>query len=966
MTAYIKIPLEPEYSGSGRYPNSGSVSIYGNYTANLLGLAKSDQTSSVLSSSLTVSNVGNETGLFVDINNGAFSFNNISGSDFYDSIITQTSGGNISLQLIKQVRYGSFVASASRLSTNGIDSSSVDFTGIVSPSLSSYSAGQRFLVQFGTATMSGTLNISGLGAVTIKERTNTDPSVNIPAHIRQDQVAELVYDGTDFVITNPPPTFVSSSTLGLWTSGTQGGGVYCSTVGTPAVSSTSSYLGVGYSMFYTPSLINDLTRSFQPEYSTNIDSWFCPENNFSAITSNIQVVKGAAYDPINNITYIAGSGSTTAGIYQFTGDGVSQTRLHPTLQVWEYAQATISQTGNASRTLDNLGTPLIWAGAPANKIFCITNKDVMWVSGAGSVNLMSVTHSLGQMTSIAYSPQLDRYVGVSRQATGPTIWGRGSGTPTLNTGSNIGKPTRHVTWSPELGIFIAVVEKSDSTYAYTSPDGLAWTAQTTSVTKPNITESFLSSTWCPEIGMFIFTGQSASLYCAPTPNNVITISSSVTAMTGSTFYTNAPYTHGAWIPHVRQFIAGSPSSSWLQCLNTNGVAPRANIDELARTPKYEGTIPATPTASYINGGGFQWNRIKWSPQLGLFCAVAMNGITSSVSSSRIITSPDGINWTPRTTPANGGGQGWAGLCWSPEKSIFVAVTPSGSNRVMTSSNGINWGLGTCPAQKWESVCWSSASNLFVAVGTGSTNTTAVMTSPDGVTWTQRTSPNQKGTYFDVTYINELGNFYAAGHDLTLNANSLAMSSSDGINWSIPSTGSFDSTKRLSWSPEKRILMIGGHAWVIFSDNAVSWNSSLVEWGINPNMTRYFWARNVGTWAPELGTFFILPTLPTVGYSRINDQPFGVSSYAVLSSRTPALLGSELPNGNNWTRGDSQDRSYISREWELSYGAKSNVLDIVDTKPWTDICWAPELGAFCAVAQNSGTSTSGSQILTTYF
>jgi hypothetical protein len=47
-----------------------------------------------------------------------------------------------------------------------------------------------------------------------------------------------------------------------------------------------------------------------------------------------------------------------------------------------------------------------------------------------------------------------------------------------------------------------------------------------------------------------------------------------------------------------------------------------------------------------------------------------------------MSSPDGINWTSRTSAQ---ANNWFGLCWSPELGIAVAVADTGTNRVMTSS-----------------------------------------------------------------------------------------------------------------------------------------------------------------------------------------------------------------------------------------------------------------------------------------
>jgi len=56
--------------------------------------------------------------------------------------------------------------------------------------------------------------------------------------------------------------------------------------------------------------------------------------------------------------------------------------------------------------------------------------------------------------------------------------------------------------------------------------------------------------------------------------------------------------------------------------------------------------------------------------------------------NRVITSPDGITCTARTSAAD---NGWYGVAWAPRIGLFAAVAISGSgNRVMTSPDGITW------------------------------------------------------------------------------------------------------------------------------------------------------------------------------------------------------------------------------------------------------------------------------------
>ena len=72
-----------------------------------------------------------------------------------------------------------------------------------------------------------------------------------------------------------------------------------------------------------------------------------------------------------------------------------------------------------------------------------------------------------------------------------------------------------------------------------------------------------------------------------------------------------------------------------------------------------------------------WTNICWSPELGLFCAVAING-----TGNRVMTSPDGITWTIRTSAAD---NTWTSVTYG--NGLFVAVSNTGTgNRVMTSLN----------------------------------------------------------------------------------------------------------------------------------------------------------------------------------------------------------------------------------------------------------------------------------------
>ena len=179
-------------------------------------------------------------------------------------------------------------------------------------------------------------------------------------------------------------------------------------------------------------------------------------------------------------------------------------------------------------------------------------------------------------------------------------------------------------------------------------------------------------------------------------------------------------------------------------------------------------LPAQTTwTSRTSAADNSWHSVTYGN--GLFVAVSYS------VGNRVMTSPDGITWTSRTTPASGS-YGWYSVTYG--NSLFVAVA-SGTgigNRVMTSPDGITWTLRTSAADNdWWSVTYGN--NLFVAVSyTGTGN--RVMTSPDGITWTSRTSA-ANNAWYSVTYGNGLFVAVAGGGQV--------MTSPDGITWTLRTT-----------------------------------------------------------------------------------------------------------------------------------------------------------------------------------
>jgi N-acetylmuramoyl-L-alanine amidase len=140
----------------------------------------------------------------------------------------------------------------------------------------------------------------------------------------------------------------------------------------------------------------------------------------------------------------------------------------------------------------------------------------------------------------------------------------------------------------------------------------------------------------------------------------------------------------------------------------------------------------------------EWSSIAYGN--GRFVAVAAN---SDNGISRVMTSPDGENWTLQDAPENT----WASICFG--NGVFVAISNRiANNSVMTSSNGINWTTHSTPTDSsWNSICFGNGT--FVAVtSSGRTNDDkGVMTSHNGQNWSLHTVP--QGTWSTICYGNGL-------------------------------------------------------------------------------------------------------------------------------------------------------------------------------------------------------------------
>ena len=206
------------------------------------------------------------------------------------------------------------------------------------------------------------------------------------------------------------------------------------------------------------------------------------------------------------------------------------------------------------------------------------------------------------------------------------------------------------------GTFVAIASNSVPTAqrAYTSPDGITWTAQDTPVGSE-------LNWWTLKFanGLFVTTGWSgAGFRCMTSPDGFVW---TLQATPGDYDWNALAYGNGIWVAldsrvgvHVDRVMTSS-----------TGNAPWA----LSNCP--DGL----------------WRGLCFAN--GQFVAVAKGG----TNGKRAMTSPDGVNWTLQDTPTPSADLAWQSVDYGD--GLFVACQKNAApdtHAVMTSPDGVNWTL----------------------------------------------------------------------------------------------------------------------------------------------------------------------------------------------------------------------------------------------------------------------------------
>lgn len=359
--------------------------------------------------------------------------------------------------------------------------------------------------------------------------------------------------------------------------------------------------------------------------------------------------------------------------------------------------------------------------------------------------------------------------------------------------------------------------------------------------------------------------QSSNLPLATLTN----INSNVTALTvtGQNIIVGANTSYSTYIGTTSNILPPSGSGT------VNGV----NIGALNKRTRASYASASNATASWAtrtSAADNNWNSLCWSPELGIFCAVASTG-----TDNRVMTSPDGITWTIQTSAGN---FAWWSIAWSPKLRLFVAV--ANAARTMTSANGVSWTLYTNTLSNiLYDIVWAEELELFVAVSDD-----AVMTSTDGITWTNQTDIPTFGSitpWRAVIWSPELKLLTA------MSSYGDVMTSTNGVNWIsvIYVSSNFLSieSQSLTYSPELRLFM--GVSSMADSNGA---NYIISTDGVTWTRRKMPAAASCVTWSPELSIFCALTSTIVLiswdGINWVNTSSTAVSNYWRSVAWSPEL------------------------------------------------------------------------------
>lgn len=183
---------------------------------------------------------------------------------------------------------------------------------------------------------------------------------------------------------------------------------------------------------------------------------------------------------------------------------------------------------------------------------------------------------------------------------------------------------------------------------------------------------------------------------------------------------------------------------------------------LVSSPDGVNWTPVSISASVPGATQYPAQRVGWGNGLYVMPIFTDNGFDV------VLTSPDGLNWTQATLPAGGstgildtfGSAAYGAGLYVVGGDTFIYTSPDGVNWTLTPFNGV-----ISPTDRWIGDKFAFLNGQFVAVGRVSRYTQAVFTSPDGFNWTPTALGLHQASFFDTSSAVFNGTDLVVGGDL---------------------------------------------------------------------------------------------------------------------------------------------------------------------------------------------------------
>lgn len=364
-----------------------------------------------------------------------------------------------------------------------------------------------------------------------------------------------------------------------------------------------------------------------------------------------------------------------------------------------YVSLTDNNLNNALTNTSNWRGPLLVNGSNASPNVAGGTTAVPVTANVSAQDIYVIGNSFGwqneaaasatSWSSVVWSPELGLFCAVSLAAGTSNIMTSPDGvTWTTRTGPTL-QPYQSVCWSSYLGLFCAVPSAGGATTIATSPDGITWTGQT----NPGTTLAWTRVVWADSLKLFVAVSATSST------SGVMHSSDGVnwTQLSG-TLPTSQSWRALAWSPDLGMFVAlglgpvfmySKDGTNWLSSSQTQAIGLDlawssaqgifvASTNGVTVNYSYDGLIWANKALGTSGGAAPGTISICWSSSLGLF-------VTSGtpVSGNNSSASPDGLNWTNYPGPSGSNLDIYNGICFSPARNQFIAVSTASTNRVMS-------------------------------------------------------------------------------------------------------------------------------------------------------------------------------------------------------------------------------------------------------------------------------------------